>query len=50
MEHIDIARDRLREIVASVLQVDKDAIEPGAQFYEELGMSSLEKTEVVTNT
>lgn len=47
MEHIDIARDRLREIVASVLEVDKDAIEPGAQFYEELGMSSLEKTEVV---
>ncbi|TWF92313.1 benzoate-CoA ligase [Streptomyces brevispora] len=47
MEHIDIARDRLREIVASVLEVDKEAIEPGAQFYEELGMSSLEKTEVV---
>ncbi|WP_307839530.1 AMP-binding protein [Streptomyces sp. MBT49] len=47
MEHINIARDRLREIVASVLEVDKDAIEPAAQFYEELGMSSLEKTEVV---
>ena len=47
MDHIDIARDRLREIVASVLEVDKEAIEPGAQFYEELGMSSLEKTEVV---
>jgi len=47
VEHIDIARDRLREIVASVLEVDKEAIEPGSQFYEELGMSSLEKTEVV---
>lgn len=47
MEHIDIARDRLREIVATVLEVDKEAIEPAAQFYEELGMSSLEKTEVV---
>ncbi|WP_338675853.1 AMP-binding protein [Streptomyces sp. SCSIO 30461] len=47
MEHIDIARDRLREIVASVLEVEKEAIEPGAQFYEELGMTSLEKGEVV---
>ncbi|WP_255306222.1 AMP-binding protein [Streptomyces sp. Wb2n-11] len=47
MEHIDIARDRLREIVASVLEVEKEAIAPGAQFYEELGMSSLEKVEVV---
>ncbi|MFI6689375.1 AMP-binding protein [Streptomyces sp. NPDC050485] len=46
MEHIDIVRDRLREIVASVLEVDKEAIEPGALFYEELGMSSLEKVEV----
>ncbi|MFE6977139.1 AMP-binding protein [Streptomyces sp. NPDC057682] len=47
MEHIDIVRDRLREIVAAVLEVDKKAIEPDAQFYDELGMSSLEKTEVV---
>jgi acyl carrier protein len=47
VEHIDIARDRLREIVASVLEVEKEAITPGAQFYEELGMSSLEKVEVV---
>ncbi|WP_433549181.1 AMP-binding protein [Streptomyces sp. CA-294286] len=47
MEHIDIARDRLREIVASVLEVDKEAIAPGALFYEELGMSSLEKVVVV---
>ncbi|MDT0453780.1 AMP-binding protein [Streptomyces hesseae] len=47
MELIDITRDRLREIVASVLEVEKEAIEPGAQFYEELGMSSLEKAAVV---
>lgn len=47
MEHIDTMRDRLREIVASVLEVEKEAIEPGAQFYAELGMSSLEKAEVV---
>ncbi|GGZ95071.1 AMP-binding protein [Streptomyces echinoruber] len=47
MEPIDITRDRLREIVASVLEVEKEAIEPGAQFYEELGMSSLEKAQVV---
>ncbi|MFZ3492122.1 AMP-binding protein [Streptomyces sp. 5.8] len=47
MEHIDIVRDRLREIVASVLEMDKEAIKPGAQFYEELGMSSLEKVEIV---
>lgn len=47
MEPIDITRDRLREIVASVLEVKQEAIDPGAQFYEELGMSSLEKVEVV---
>jgi acyl carrier protein len=47
VEHIDTMRDRLREIVASVLEVEKEAIEPGAQFYAELGMSSLEKAEVV---
>ncbi|WP_077063433.1 AMP-binding protein [Streptomyces sp. MP131-18] len=40
-------RDRLREIVASVLEVEKEAIEPGALFYEDLGMSSLEKAEIV---
>ncbi|WP_338400112.1 AMP-binding protein [Streptomyces graminilatus] len=47
MEPIDIVRDRLREIVASVLEVEKEAIESGALFYEELGMSSLEKVEIV---
>ncbi|MFK0142676.1 AMP-binding protein [Streptomyces murinus] len=47
MEPIDIVPDRLRAIVASVLELDEAAIEPGALFYEELGMSSLEKAEVV---
>ncbi|MET9661660.1 AMP-binding protein [Streptomyces sp. NPDC006510] len=53
MEPIDMINtvrdihDKLREIVASVLEVDQDAVEPGALFYEDLGMSSLEKTEVV---
>ncbi|WP_329020852.1 AMP-binding protein [Streptomyces sp. NBC_01601] len=39
--------DRLRAIVASVLEVEEAAIEAGALFYEELGMSSLEKVEIV---
>ncbi|MFE8941092.1 AMP-binding protein [Streptomyces sp. NPDC007872] len=39
-------RDRLREIVASVLELKKDDIESDALFYEELGMSSLEKVAV----
>ncbi|MYR59587.1 AMP-binding protein [Streptomyces sp. SID625] len=34
-------------MVASVLELDEAAIEPGALFYAELGMSSLEKAEVV---
>ncbi|MGW1616181.1 acyl carrier protein [Streptomyces sp. NPDC002285] len=42
-EPIDTVLDRLREIVASVLEVEKEGIESGALFYEELGMSSLEK-------
>ncbi|MGW0574758.1 phosphopantetheine-binding protein [Streptomyces sp. NPDC002920] len=45
-EPIDIVRDRLREIVASVLEVEKDDIESGALFYEELGISSLEKVAI----
>jgi acyl carrier protein len=40
-------RDRLREIVASVLEVEEEDVEPGALFYEDLGMSSLEKVEIV---
>lgn len=50
IDMIDTVRDihdRLRKIVASVLEVDQDAVEPAALFYEDLGMSSLEKTEVV---
>ncbi|MEU9127793.1 AMP-binding protein [Kitasatospora sp. NPDC048540] len=46
VETTDTTRDKLREIVASVLEVDKDDIEPGALFYEDLGMSSLEKVAV----
>jgi acyl carrier protein len=36
-------RDKLREIVASVLEMEKAEIEPDALFYEELGIDSLEK-------
>ncbi|MFE0778031.1 AMP-binding protein [Streptomyces sp. NPDC058861] len=43
---IDVMRDRLRKIVASVLELKKDDIESDALFYEELGMSSLEKVAV----
>jgi acyl carrier protein len=45
-EPIDIVRDRLRAIVASVLEVEKDGIESGALFYEDLGISSLEKVAI----
>ncbi|MFI1884855.1 AMP-binding protein [Streptomyces jumonjinensis] len=45
-EPIETVLDRLREIVASVLEVEKEGIEPGALFYEELGMSSLEKAAI----
>jgi acyl carrier protein len=46
-EPIETVHDRLREIVASVLEVEKDDIESGALFYEELGISSLEKVAIV---
>ncbi|KOV22544.1 O-succinylbenzoate--CoA ligase [Streptomyces sp. XY413] len=36
----------MREIVASVLEVEKEGIESGALWYEELGMSSLEKVAI----
>jgi acyl-coenzyme A synthetase/AMP-(fatty) acid ligase/acyl carrier protein len=45
-EEPDTVLDRLREIVASVLEVEKEGIEPGALFYDELGMSSLEKVAI----
>lgn len=46
-EPIDIVRDRLREIVASVLEMEMEDIEPGALFYGELGISSLEMVAIV---
>ncbi|MEU9270049.1 AMP-binding protein [Streptomyces sp. NPDC048251] len=45
-EPIDTVLDRLREIVASVLEVEKEDIDSGALFYEELGISSLEKVAI----
>lgn len=45
-ETIETVLDRLREIVASVLEVEKAGIESGSLFYEELGMSSLEKVAI----
>ncbi|MFI1226189.1 MULTISPECIES: AMP-binding protein [unclassified Streptomyces] len=43
---IDIVRGRLRKIVASVLEVEAEEIESDALFYEELGISSLEKVAI----
>lgn len=43
----DSVRDRLREIVASVLEMEKTGIEPDALFYEDLGVDSLEKVGIV---
>ncbi|MGW7280189.1 AMP-binding protein, partial [Streptomyces sp. NPDC054844] len=40
-------RDRLREIVASVLEMEKADIEFDALFYEDLGVDSLEKVGIV---
>ncbi|MFD9793776.1 AMP-binding protein [Streptomyces sp. NPDC059070] len=45
-EPLGIVRDRLREIVASVLEVDQDSIESGALFYDDLHASSLEKVAI----
>ncbi|GAA4947924.1 benzoate-CoA ligase family protein [Yinghuangia aomiensis] len=45
-EPSETAHNRLREIVASVLEVGKHDIESGALFYEDLSMSSLEKVAV----
>ncbi|MEU5159637.1 AMP-binding protein [Streptomyces sp. NPDC020875] len=42
----DTVRDKLREIVASVLEVAEEDVDSGALFYEDLGMSSLEKAAV----
>ncbi|WP_236726403.1 AMP-binding protein [Streptomyces sp. NBRC 110465] len=43
---MDIVRGRLRRIVASVLEVEADELDPDALFYEELGISSLEKVAI----
>ncbi|MFE7132466.1 AMP-binding protein [Streptomyces sp. NPDC057638] len=45
-EPIDTVPDRLREIVATVLEVERDAFESDALFYEDLGISSLEKVAI----
>ncbi|MFE8910917.1 AMP-binding protein [Streptomyces globisporus] len=42
----EIVRGRLRKIVASVLEVEADEITSDALFYEELGISSLEKAAI----
>ncbi|MZD56766.1 AMP-binding protein [Streptomyces sp. SID5606] len=39
-------RERLREIVASVIEMEKSDIESDALFYEDLGIDSLEKVEI----
>lgn len=41
---------KLRMIVADVLETDEENIENDALFYEDLGLDSLEKTEVVVRT
>lgn len=41
------ASDRIRAIVAAVLDTDVAEIGPGASFYEDLASSSLEKVEIV---
>ncbi|MET4922667.1 AMP-binding protein [Streptomyces sp. PSRA5] len=41
---------KLRTIVAEVLETDEENVEDDALFYEDLGLDSLEKTEVVVRT
>ncbi|WP_268240587.1 AMP-binding protein [Streptomyces camponoticapitis] len=45
--NIDTSLQRLRTIVAEVLETDEVSIEDDALFFEDLGLDSLEKTEVV---
>ena len=40
------ARERLREMVAAVLELDVEEVTAGALFYEDLGADSLEKVEI----
>ncbi|MEK8173875.1 phosphopantetheine-binding protein [Streptomyces sp. M19] len=39
-------RERLRGIVASILELEPDQVTEDAQFYEDLGANSLEKTAI----
>jgi acyl carrier protein len=41
-----VACDRLREIVASVLEVDVAEIQADSHFYDDLSADSLEKVEI----
>lgn len=38
---------RLRDLVASILDIDPAEVHPEASFYAELAMDSLQKTEVI---
>ncbi|MGW7412282.1 acyl carrier protein [Streptomyces sp. NPDC054863] len=40
------ALDRVRAIVAEVLEIDVESVEPDASFYDELAADSLEKVEI----
>ncbi|MCX4515066.1 MULTISPECIES: acyl carrier protein [Streptomyces] len=40
------ALDRVRGIVAEVLEIDIDSVEPDASFYDDLAADSLEKVEI----
>jgi acyl carrier protein len=42
----DAALDRLRGIVASVLEIDNSEITPDTHFYDDLSANSLEKVEI----
>lgn len=44
--HDQAISERLRGIVASVLEIDEDAVPPAALFYEDLAADSLEKVEI----
>lgn len=43
-----VTRDRVREIVASILEMEADQIGFDASFYDELGANSLEKVAMIT--
>jgi acyl carrier protein len=42
----DVASDRLREIVAAVLEIDVAEIQADSLFYDDLAADSLEKVEI----